>query len=625
MNIVSPQRGLAPLMAIGKLRLMVQLGIVLPLAGWGCLIVSAQVQGPDSPPASSQSTMSPRHAEPAQTSEASQPSDQALVRQPLEQGGKPSLAEVYQFVERVENLAPEMHRALKEYHRDVALLTRKYNRGFRFPGTPTIEAADEDMATDNPGFVEEMKDRAFTSRYFAAGQALDPDLRGDISRLKSLQAQVDDVTEQAWRVRVFGLDTISRNDDPHSIKWSESLTKRLRAAENAAERAKAYVDRALPVDLPLGQPITVATAFEGLHGKFLGIEFHSPLSNLELITYLGEDPATGLKVFLQQEFDHRVEKAFHMTLSSTRWVGVVTDPSRREYGHHLLLHAITRRYLNESIRDLYPSSEDAYWARLARSGTPQPTRDQIAAAVQLVRDNTTALRKAIDAFQSLSQTALEKNDRMQKNLKIDKRPIPEAVLVSLDTGHFRRLLFEARALAAKDPAFLAALEIISLAKDKADTDLKNVQNILCFFNGWPDWPDFASLPISRGEIDATQEGYQNAVYRLRETENEVEDIGFLTLPEGQGVFVIPPPRMTTPAIVLVKNLGTAGEHDGHLRIFEDIWTPGHAERKGDNTFNRVPEFLSVGKDGDHVVEWSFKTERYSGWNLWRIYEEVANK
>ena len=50
-----------------------------------------------------------------------------------------------------------------------------------------------------------------------------------------------------------------------------------------------------------------------------------------------------------------------------------------------------------------------------------------------------------------------------------------------------------------------------------------------------------------------------------------------------------------------------------------------AERKGDNTFNRVPEYLSVGKDGDHAVEWSLKTERYSGWDLWRIYEEVAVK
>ena len=50
-----------------------------------------------------------------------------------------------------------------------------------------------------------------------------------------------------------------------------------------------------------------------------------------------------------------------------------------------------------------------------------------------------------------------------------------------------------------------------------------------------------SLPIPRREIDATQEGYQNAVYRLRETEKEVEDIGFLTLPEGQGVIVISAP------------------------------------------------------------------------------------
>ena len=125
------------------------------------------------------------------------------------------------------------------------------------------------MATANPNFVEEMKNRAFTSRYFAAGQALDPDLRSDISRLKSLQAQVDVVTEQAWRVKAFALDTISLNDDRHSIEWSGSLTKRLRAAENAVERAKADVARALPLELPLGQPVIVAAAFEGLHGKFL--------------------------------------------------------------------------------------------------------------------------------------------------------------------------------------------------------------------------------------------------------------------------------------------------------------------------------------------------------------------
>jgi hypothetical protein len=577
---------------------------------------------------------SPRHAEPAQTSEPSQPSDQILIRQPQdEQGDKPSRTEIYQALQRVENLALEMHQGLKDYHRDATLLTRKYDRGFRLPGARAIQAADGDIVVDNPGAVEEMKNRAFTSRYFAAGQALDPDLQRDISRLKSLQAQVDAATEQAWHLKALGLDTISPND-PHPITWSENLTKRLRAAANAAEHAKADVARALPVDLPLGQPVTVATASEGVpfHFKFLGIEINTPFSNVEQITYLGKDPATGMHVFIEEAFDHKVEKTFHMTLSNTRWVGVVTDPSRAEYGHHLLLHAATtRRYLNQSIRDLYPNLNDAYWRRLAESGTPQPTRDQIAAAVQLIRDDTAALHKAVDAFQSLSQTALEKNDQMQKNrrnaaVKKNKRPIPEAVLVAQDTGHFRRLLFKARALAVEDPDFLAALDIINLAKDKAETDLKNTQNILSFFNGWPDWPDFAPLPIRRREIDTTQEDYQNVVYRLRETEKEVEDIRLLALPEGQAVAVIPPPGTIPPAIVLVKNLGHAGEPQGHLQIFEDIWTPARAERKGYNTFHRDPEFISVGKDGDHSVEWPLETERYSGpWNLWRIYDEVANK
>jgi hypothetical protein len=442
---------------------------------------------------------------------------------------------------------------------------------------------------------------------------------------------VDVAVQQAWRVKAFGLDTVSVKDI-HSNPWSENLTKRLVSAANAAEHAKADVARALPVDLPMGQPVTVATTSEGLpfHFKFLGIEINSPLSNLERITYLGKDPATGLNVFMQEELDHKVEKAFDMTVSNTRWVGVVTDPSRAEYGHHLLLHAATtRRYLNQSMRELIPNSDDAYWARLAESGTPQPTRDQIAAAIQLVRDNTIALRQNIEAFQILSQTALEKNDRMQKNrraaaIKINKRPIPEAVLVSQDTGHFRRLLFEARALAVKDPAFLAAWDILDLAKGKAETDLKNAQNILSFFNGWPDWPDFASIPIPRKEIDAAQEDFQNVIYQLRRTEKQVKDIGLLTLPEGQAVVVIPPPGMIPAAIVSVKNLGTAGEPQGRLHIFEDIWTPSVVERKGYNTFHRDPEFLSVGKDGDHSVERSLETERYSG-NLWRIYEEIANQ
>lgn len=500
-------------------------------------------------------------------------------------------AELRDGITQTENLNRDLREKLAVYQEHLHRALETYGHGFLDPDNHlSLPGFDEDIRTGNPAHTEEIRRAVFASVLVTSGVHLDPDPLHDWAEVEKDLNQYESliVKLHSWSVETPALET------------TRKLNGQLLSTARDAEKARDLVEGLRPAKLDQGQTLAAQSA-EGMNLRFklVGIQFGRELGNVNALfqlTYCGQTVAGHS--FLLTALTLADEKTRADTWVRSRTVLAFSDskdPIR--YGHVITAqdHG-DYRVLSARIADVAPRVRDWVWKSLALLNEPLGI-SELEAAKRRVQDSQHAIDTAIAEFQHLALSAVRQNDAVltsEASARHRKVELPEQDL-KLFSPYVRAQLYAIRALSARDPRFLAALDDVNEARRGVETSINDGSQRFAYCNGLV---AYQTPELPWRNIQKLAAEFMNAAEDARRASEHATEALPLTLKLNETAF-------TFHSTVLVEqvNRGPISEQQQVSLMTERILRDVHWAVKGIPRREYVAQIIEVSPEtGVHRVQ-----------------------